>query len=98
MITYTWLCLLQAAPLKGNEWYIFVHGDKGVGHSLELSPVSVLSALEQGRGINYNHETVQKPRTDILLALRKSQRGHRTYTDVSNSYTHDRESNFPLSS
>lgn len=40
--------LLHAALLKGNEWYIFVHGIR----DLELSPVAVPSALEQGRGIN----------------------------------------------
>jgi len=40
--------LLDAVPLKRTEWYIFVHGDKGLGHSLELSPLSVPSALKQG--------------------------------------------------
>lgn len=77
--------------------YIFAW-DKGLGHSLELSPVSVTSALGEGRGINCYPETVQNPRTDTLLALKKSQKGHRTHSGVPRSYTHDKESNCPLSS
>lgn len=51
MVTYIIVILLKdtlfldAVPLKRNEWYVLVHGDKGLGHSLELSPLSVSSAL-----------------------------------------------------
>lgn len=58
--------LLHTAPLTENEWYTFVHGDKGLGHSLELSPVSVPSALEQGRGINCYPGAVQNLRIDTF--------------------------------
>lgn len=69
--------LLYAAPLKGRtfKWYIYLCMGKGLGHSLELSPVFVPSAIEQGRGNNCYPATVQKLRTDTLLALKKKSEG-----------------------
>lgn len=73
-------CAAQRHPFtcSSSEGEGMVHicaWDKELGHSLELSPVSVPSALEQGRRINCYPETVQKLRTVILLALKKIRGG-----------------------